>query len=82
MSVDPRAAVLDESLSCLEEARRDVEAAEKQLEQVLADIRIAPRAEKTSVSKAIELALNQVRAARVKVTDAESVVASGIETKR
>ena len=72
--------VLESSLATLEEAKLAVEAAETELETVLAEIRVAPRAEKTAVSRAIESALDRLRTARAKVADAEETLAN--ETRR
>ncbi len=63
------------SLAKLEQAKRDVEAAEAQLEAVLSEIRVAPRAEKTAVSRAIECALERLRAARASLVEAETILA-------
>jgi len=76
MSDTPIEAVLESSLSNLELARVDVEEAEKQLEAVLANLRVMPRAEKTAVSTAIEQALQRLRDARARVTTAEATIAS------
>ena len=58
--------------SNVEDAKADVEQAEKRLETVLAELRVSPRAEKVAVSSAIEEALQRLRDARVKLTAAES----------
>lgn len=59
--------------SKLEDARSDVEQAEARLEGVLAELRVAPRAEKVRVSRAIEEALERLRNARAKLSVAEIV---------
>jgi hypothetical protein len=71
-----RTAALEAAIKTLEEAEADVAAAEGQLEAVLAEIKTAPRAEKTNVSRPIELALDRLRAARAKVAAAEATIAS------
>lgn len=65
------------ALATLEAGKRAVEEAEAELERALSELRIAPRAEKTSVSAALESALSRVRAARASVVAAERVLASG-----
>ena len=55
-------------------------AAETKLESVLSEIRVAPRAEKTAVSQAIESALLSLRSARGKVEEAEKTLAKERET--
>jgi hypothetical protein len=72
--------VLESSLATLEEGKRAVEAAEVQLETLLSEIRVAPRAEKTAVSRGIESALEGLRTARAKVAAAEEILAA--EAKR
>jgi hypothetical protein len=84
MAGDPRAKsateqpreAFESSIFALEAAKKDVEAAEMQLETVLAEIRVAPRAEKRAVSQAIESALERLRAARAKVVAAEATLAN------
>jgi hypothetical protein len=67
---------LDQAIAALEEAKSEVKSAETQLENLLSAIQIAPRAEKTSVSRAIESALTTLRSARTKVDDAENTIAA------
>jgi hypothetical protein len=63
------------ALATLEAGKRAVEDAEAELERVLSELRVAPRAEKTAVSAAIESALSRVRTARASVVDAERMLA-------
>jgi hypothetical protein len=63
-------------VSNLEDARNDVEQAGAKLESVLAGLRALPRAEKVAVSRAIEEALDRLRAARAKLTAAEAASVS------
>jgi hypothetical protein len=70
--------VLQSSLSNVELARVDVEDAESRLEAVLADLKAAPRAEKTAVSTAIEQALQRLRDARAKLATAEVTISSTV----
>ena len=71
----PAAAVIETSLAKLEAAKRDVEAAEGQLEALLSEILVAPRAEKTAVSRVVENALQRLRAARSSLVEAEATLA-------
>lgn len=75
MSDESSKAAVKRALAELDAAKRDVETAESKLETVLAEIRVAPRAEKTAVTQAIQDSLDRLRAARVKVADAESILA-------
>ena len=45
-------------------AKAEVDAAEGQLEQVMKEINVAPRAQKTTVSKVVEEAFSKLRAAK------------------
>jgi hypothetical protein len=74
------ASALDGAIAALEEAKGEVIAAETKLESVLSEIRVAPRAEKTAVSQAIESALLSLRSARGKVEEAEKTLAKERET--
>jgi hypothetical protein len=76
MTEATRIAALQISLAKLEEGKAAVEDAASKLEALLADLRVAPRAEKTNVSNAIETALERLRTARVKVAEAEKVIAT------
>jgi len=51
-------------LSKIDTAKAEVDAAEGQLEQVLKEITVAPRAEKTTVSKVVEDAFSKLRSAK------------------
>jgi hypothetical protein len=68
--------LLDQAVVTLDEAKLEVEAAKAQLEKVLSEIQVAPRAEKTAVSAAIEGALERLRTAHSKVESAERTLAS------
>lgn len=74
MDTDTRTA-LDHAVATLEQTKHELEAAKTELEQVLSEIRVAPRAEKTAVSTAIEGALRRLRNAHTKVNDAEKTLA-------
>lgn len=66
----------NEAIGVLEEAKRAVEAAETELESTLAEIKVMPRAEKTAVSRSLELALDRLRLARSRVVMAERILAN------
>ena len=61
-------------LEKIESAKRDIEAAETDLEKALRDMRVMPRAEKTTISKVLEDAFAKVRATRTLLTDLEELV--------
>jgi hypothetical protein len=60
-------------LALLEEGKKAVEDAQTALETLLSEIRVAPRAEKTAITSGIESALERLRLAREKVSDAEQI---------
>ena len=62
-------------LKKIESAQRDIAAAQDELENALRDIQLAPRAEKTTISKVLETAFAKVKAARVNLSDLESDIA-------
>ena len=76
MTEEARVAALKLSLASLEEGKNAVEDAASKLEALLAELQVAPRAEKTNVSTAIETALERLRTARAKVLEAETVIAT------
>lgn len=55
-------------------AIEEVTAAEKDLSALLPQIRVAPRAEKTTASKRVEEALSRLRAARTDLLDLQKLV--------
>jgi hypothetical protein len=61
-------------LQKIEAARHDIEAAETDLETALRDMRVMPRAEKTTISKVLEDAFAKVKATRNLLTDLEELV--------
>lgn len=61
---------LGTALTALDSAKDEVSSGERELERLLSEIAIAPRAEKTSVSKTIEQALQRLRAGRAKMEEA------------
>ncbi len=63
-------------LSKLDAAKRDISAAETDLEKALRDLQVAPRAEKTTISKVLEDAFSKVKEARTYLTDLETLVLS------
>jgi hypothetical protein len=62
--------------SKLTAAIEEVTAAEAHLTTLFREIRLAPRAEKTTVSKAVEDALARLSAARASLIDLQTLVAS------
>jgi hypothetical protein len=61
-------------LTSIESAKRDISAAEGELEQAIRDLQVVPRAEKTTISKVLEDAVARVRAARTKLSKLETLV--------
>ena len=57
----------------------EVGAAEGNLAELLAQIRVAPRAEKTSISRAVEEALARLRLGRANLIDLQKLVVSDDE---
>ena len=66
---------MDEGLEKLAVARTELARAEKEVDAVLSAIRQAPRAEKTSITRAVEDAFAKVREARVALDDLERILA-------
>jgi hypothetical protein len=67
---------LSHTVATLERAESEVAAAEQELVNLLSAIRIAPRAEKTSVSQIVEVALRRLRSALVSVEGAKTELAA------
>lgn len=61
-------------LSKIESAKTGLSDAEGDLEKVLREIRIAPRAQKTTISAVVEDAFAKLRAARATLGDLEEIV--------
>ncbi len=61
-------------LNKIESAKREISAAEGELEHVLRDMRVMPRAEKTTISKVLEEAFAKLKAARGDLSDLEELV--------
>jgi hypothetical protein len=64
-------------LAKIDSAKHDIEAAETDLEKALRDMQVMPRAEKTTISKALEDAFAKVRATRALLTDLQELVSAG-----
>jgi hypothetical protein len=62
-------------LTKIESAKLDMLAAEDELAAALRDLEVLPRAEKTTISAALEDAFAKVRAARTNLSDLEKLVA-------
>jgi hypothetical protein len=56
-------------LAKIEEATREMAAAEGDLDRLLREIRVAPRAEKTTISEVVQKAFAELRAARSKLVE-------------
>jgi len=67
------------TLGELELAESDVAAAEQELVNLLSVIRVAPRAEKTSVSQIVAVTLQRLRSALVSVDGAKTELATADE---
>ncbi|MDF2691909.1 MAG: hypothetical protein K0S65_292 [Labilithrix sp.] len=78
MSISIRSS-LEEALSALDEAKKEVATAEHHLEGLLSELAVLPRAEKTSVSATVEAALVRLRSGRSRVAVAETTLA-GVKT--
>ena len=70
---------LKHTLATLETAESEVSAAEQELVKLLSEIRVTPRAEKTSVSQIVEVALRRLRSALVSVEGAKVVLAAAAD---
>ncbi|WP_437679136.1 hypothetical protein [Sorangium sp. So ce131] len=55
-------------------AKRDITEAENDLERVLRDIQVAPRADKTTISKVVEDAFTKLRAVKANLIELEALV--------
>jgi hypothetical protein len=62
-------------LTKIESAKNEMSAAEDDLEVVLREIKIAPRAQKTTTSVAVEDAFKKLKAARAALGELEKIVA-------
>jgi hypothetical protein len=60
-------------------AKRDISEAEIDLEKVVGEILVSPRAEKMTISKVVEDALAKVRAARTNLDELEKFVEIGVK---
>ena len=63
-------------LNKLNAAKSDVSDAEKQLEVLLAEMSVLPRAEKRTVTLVIELAFSKLSSARTDLADLEELISS------
>lgn len=61
--------------SKVEAAKREVMEAEVELERILADLRVMARAEKTTISAALESAFTKLRAARRDLEELDQLLA-------
>lgn len=58
-------------ISKIDAAKREVIEAEVEIERLITELRVTPRAEKTTISAALESAFNKLRAARRDLEDLE-----------
>ena len=63
---------IEEMAKKLQTAKDAIAKAEAELQDALAQVRVAPRAEKIAISQVLEHAVARVHAARVEVTDLET----------
>lgn len=61
-------------LEKIEDARRDLGSAEVDLEKVLREILVAPRADKKTISKVVKDAFSKLKAARVTLGELQKLV--------
>jgi hypothetical protein len=61
-------------LSRIEASKREVGDAEKHLTKALREVRNAPRAEKTTVTRTVEEAIGKLRVARAELDDLSKVI--------
>ncbi len=61
-------------LSKVERAKVDVDRAQLELERVLGEIRAAPRAEKTTLSRVVEDAFDLLRSAQGELAELEEII--------
>jgi hypothetical protein len=62
------------ALEKIADAKRNILEAEVELEKVIGEIEVSPRAQKTTISKVVKDALTKVRAARAHVDELEKIV--------
>jgi len=63
-------------LAEMEAAERDIGAAEEDLGRMLREIKVAPRAEKTTITEVVERAFTTLRAARARLVRLEEALAA------
>jgi hypothetical protein len=63
-------------LTKLDVAKREVGRAEKDIDRLLGEVRVAPRAEKTTVSQVLEDAFAALRAAKTELAELERLIKS------
>ncbi|HEX7601701.1 MAG TPA: hypothetical protein VF316_08855 [Polyangiaceae bacterium] len=61
-------------LAKIKDAKQVITLAEKDVEKVLLDVRVAPRAEKTTITKAVQDAFVKLRAAKTSLIELEKLV--------
>ncbi|MDP9036255.1 MAG: hypothetical protein M3O50_15750 [Myxococcota bacterium] len=63
----------DAFLTRVTKAKKELLAAEGELEKALAEIRVAPRAEKTTINAIVEAAFENLKGARAKLVELEEL---------
>jgi hypothetical protein len=63
-------------LSKIDDAKRDVTAAETALTSLLAQVDVAPRAEKTTVSQVMEEAFSKLRLTKADLAELEKLISA------
>jgi len=66
-------------LAKIKDAKQVITLAEKDVEKVLREVRVAPRAEKTTITKAVHEAFVKLRAAKSSLIELEKLVKAVIE---
>lgn len=79
MSTEAKRDALKLARENLEKARAAVESAQTDLEHLLTEVSVAPRAEKVAVSEILQSALSRLREANAAVLLAEAALASELE---
>lgn len=64
----------DAFLTRVTTAKNEMMAAEGELEKALGEIRVAPRAEKTTISAIVEAAFDNLKSARAKLVELEQLL--------
>lgn len=66
-------------LAKIKDAKQVITQAEKDVEKVLREVRVAPRAEKTTIAKGVQEAFVKLRAAKTSLIELEKLVKAIVE---